>query len=335
MATTETVTASKAADPKRRRQIQNFIGEHGFIVIFVFLLLILAITTPSFRTLNNAFTVLRQASIIAIVAIGAHFIILLGGIDLSLASNLSLSGVVMAALLARADWHPIAAALGALSVGALVGMVNGLVVTRLRINAIIATLGMSSVVDGMSLSYTQGKTIFGDQIEAVEFLSRGRLNILLPDPLPIPIIIMLALFVVAALILNYTTFGAHVFAIGNNEKAAWLSGLNVGQVRRLAFTLAGLLAGFGGIMQVARQGTATGTMGSDFLFPVLTAVVLGGASLSGGRGKLRNTLIAAIFLTTITNSMVLLGIDIHPQRIVSGLILIIALSLDRLRAART
>ena len=122
--------------------------------------------------------------------------------------------------------------------------------------------------------------------------------------------------------------------MGNNEKASWFAGINTDKIKLMAFTLAGVLAGIGGIMQVARQGTATGGMGKDFLFPVLTPVVLGGASLSGGRGKIINTLIAAIFLSTITNGMILLGVSIYAQRIVSGAILITALSLDRLRTAK-
>jgi ribose/xylose/arabinose/galactoside ABC-type transport system permease subunit len=305
-------------------------GENGFIVIFILWAIFLSLTTDSFATSNNIFTVLRQAAITGIVAIGAHFIILLGNIDLSPAATLTLSGVVMAQLLVNFGVHPVLAGLGALVVGAFVGLVNGLIVTRLRINAIITTLGTSSVLGGIAFILTQGKTIFGDQVDAIEFLSRGRLL----DILPVPVIILFILYGLAFIVLRYTTFGAHVFAVGNNEKAAWLSGIPVDRVKVLAFTLAGVLAGFGGIMQVARQGTATGGMGEDFLFPILTAVVLGGASLSGGRGKVLNTLIAAIFLTTIANGMILLDVDIYAQRIVSGAILVIALSLDRLRSAR-
>jgi ribose transport system permease protein len=311
------------------RRLLNFIGEQGFIVIFVMWVAFLIVTrTATFLTTDNFFTILRQASIIGILAIGAHFAILLGGIDLSLASTLTLTGVTMAALLVNFEQPPLTAAIIALIVGAIVGAVNGLIVTRLKINAIIATLGTSSILEGLAFVYTQGKTIFGKPIEVITFLSRGRIF----DLLPVPVLIMFTLYFLASLLLNYTTFGAHIFAVGNNEKAALLSGINVNRIRLMAFVLAGILAAFGGIMQVARQGTATGGMGSDFLFPVLTSVVLGGASLTGGRGKIVNTMIAAIFLTTITNGMILLDVSIYAQRIVSGGILIVALSLDRLRS---
>jgi ribose transport system permease protein len=218
----------------------------------------------------------------------------------------------------------------ALGLGAVIGFANGTVITRLKINAIITTLGMLSILEGLAFIITQGKTIFGEQLDAIQFLSRGTVF----GFLPLPVVILFIFYAVAYVVLGRTIYGARVFAVGNNSKAAWLSGINVDRVKLLTYVLAGILAAFGGVMQVARQGTATGGMGSDFLFPILTAVVLGGASLTGGRGKILNTLIAAIFLTTITNGMVLLGISIYTQRVVSGAILIVALSLDRLRTVR-
>lgn len=313
------------------RRIVSFLGENGFIVIFILWALFLALNTRNFATSQNLFTVLRQASIIGIVAIGAHFIILLGDIDLSLAATLTLTGVVMTALMANQTIDPFWAALVALGLGALIGLINGLIITRLKINAIITTLGMMSILGGIAFTITQGRTLTSDSIDAIRFLSTGTLF----GILPVPVLILFVLYTVAFVVLRRTTYGAHVFAVGNNAKAAWLSGINVDLVKLMTYVLAGTLAAFGGIMQVARQGTATGGMGDDFLFPILTAVVLGGASLTGGRGKIFNTLIAAIFLTSITNGMILLGIGIYTQRIVSGAILIVALSLDRLRAWRS
>jgi ribose transport system permease protein len=177
---------------------------------------------------------------------------------------------------------------------------------------------------------TQGKTIFGDALGSLKFLSSGTLF----DAIPVPVIILFIIYAVAFVVLRRTAYGAYIFAAGSNSKAAWLSGVGVDRIKVITYVVAGMLAAFGGVMQVARQGTATAGMGSDFLFPILTAVVLGGASLTGGRGKIINTLIAAIFLTTITNGMVLLNISIYTQRVVSGVILIVALSLDRLRTLR-
>jgi len=329
------MTRSSASAAKRSpegflHRLLVFLGEQGFIVIFIIWAVFLSFSTDSFATSKNIFTVLRQATIIGILAIGEHLIVLLGTMDVSLASILTLTGVSMAAGMVHFGLPPVVAALIALGIGALAGLVNGMIVTRLKINPIITTLGMMSILEGLAFIYTQGKTIFGDSIDAIKFLSQGRLF----EAIPVPVIILFILYGCGFFLLRRTVLGAHIFAVGSNEKASWLAGINTDNVKRAAFLLAGTLAGIGGIMQVARQGTATGGMGSDFLFPVLTAVVLGGASLSGGRGKIFNTLIAAIFLTTITNGMILLGISIYAQRIISGVILVTALSLDRLRTAR-
>lgn len=325
--TSSNVTTTRST---RTRRVLAFMGENGFIVIFILWALFLTLNTRNFASTNNLFTVLRQASIIGIVAIGAHLITLLGALDLSLASNLTLSGVIMARLLTEGQIAPIPAALVVLGVGALIGLINGLVITRLKINAIIATLGMLSILEGIAFILTEGRTIAGREIDPIKFLSTG----LIADFLPVPVLLLFVSYALAGLVLGRTTYGAHIFAIGNNEKAAWLAGIRTDLTKLMTFMLAGTLAAFGGILQVARQGTATGGMGADFLFPILTAVVLGGASLSGGRGKIMNTLIAAIFLTSITNGMILLGVNIYVQRVVSGAILIVALSLDRLRTLR-
>lgn len=330
-----TSTPAQSTSPEKERlntrRIVHFLGEQGFIVIFILWALYLTFSTERFATADNAFTVLRQAAVVGIVAIGAHFIILMGDLDLSLASNLALSGVIMGSLMVKQDVHPLPAAAVALGVGALIGLINGLIITRLKINAIIATLGMLSILEGLAFIITQGKTIAGspldNPIRQIQFLSRGEFF----DFLPVPVIILFIGYAIAFVILRRTTYGARVFAVGNNSRAAWLSGINIDLVKVATFVLAGTLSAFGGVMQIARQGTATAGMGADFLFPILTAVVLGGASLTGGRGKVFNTLIAAIFLTTITNGMVLLGTSIYMQQVISGTILVVALSLDRLR----
>lgn len=304
----------------------DFLGENGFIVIFILVCIFLSLATDAFLTQRNIFTVLRQASIVSIVAIGEMLVMLMGAMDISLAAILGFSGVITAGLMTRMGLPPLLACTLAVLAGGAVGLVNGLLVTKVKINAIIATLGMMSVLNGMAFIYTQGQTLYGDQLESIAFLARGYIG-----PIPVPVILMFGFYAVFYFILNRTLFGAHLYAMGNNEKASWLSGIRVDRVKILAFVIAGLLAGFGGVMQVARQGSATAGMGDEFLFPILTAVILGGISLSGGKGRIQNTLIASIFLVTITNGMVLLGMSIYAQRIVSGLILIGALSLDRLR----
>jgi ribose transport system permease protein len=308
------------------QRVLEIIGENGFILIFILWIIFLSFATNTFLKSQNIFTVLRQAAIVSIASIGEMLVMLLGGMDVSIAALLGFSGIVGVSLMVNFGVSPVLASLVCVLVGGLIGFINGILVTKVRINSVIATLGMMTVLNGIALAYTQGKTIVGPQLNKIAFLSRGYIG-----PIPIPVILMFIFYFVFYLVLNKTVFGARIYAIGNNEKASWLAGIKVDRLKILVFTVAGFLGGFGGMLQASRQGSATSSMGNEFLFPILTAVILGGISLSGGKGKIQNTLIAAIFLMTITNGMVLLGISLYVQGIVSGLILIIALSLDRLR----
>jgi len=319
-----------------RRQIIDLIGENGFIIIFVVWCIYLSLATSTFLTSTNLTLVLRQSAIVSIVAIGETMIVLLAGIDVSLASILGLSAVGAVWLMVNGISRPggvplilpaLPAALIGIGIGGVIGLVNGLLVTRVKINSVIATLGTMSIIDGIGLTMTGGKTIYGDALSQIDFLASGFIG-----PVPVLVILMFAFYAVFWFILNRTAYGAHIYAVGSNERTSHLSGVNVDRVKLLTFVLAGLLAGFGGLLAASRQGSARAGMGTDLLFPILTAVVLGGVSLSGGRGRILNTLIAAIFLSTITNGLIQLGASIDTQRIISGAILIIALSLDRLRA---
>jgi ribose transport system permease protein len=302
------------------------VGENGFILFFLLWCIFLSLSTDTFLTSRNLIGVLRQASITSILAVGEMLVVLTGAMDVSLAALLGFCGVLSAGLMV-AGLPPVLAGLAGVGLGGLIGIVNGLIVTRLKINSIVATLGMLGILEGLTLLLTHGESIYGASLEAVGFLSSGSAG-----PLPVPVIIMLALYAFFHVVLGRTVWGAQLYAIGSNERAAWLSGVPVDRVRSAAFVIAGMLAGLGGVMQVARLGAATATMGGEFLFAMLTAVVLSGTSLSGGRGRVLNVLIASIFLVTITNGLILLSVPTEWQRVVSGLILILALSLDRLRA---
>lgn len=325
MTTSSTPEASTRSRWTRHR-VLDFFGENGFIVIFVLWCLLLELATQRFATEGNIFTVLRQASIVSIVAIGETLVLLTGAMDVSLAAILGFSGIVAASLMTTANLPPWLACLGGIGMGGAIGLINGLVVTKIKINPIIATLGMMSILTGLALMYTGGQSVYGPALDSIAFLSSGGIG-----PVKLPVLVMFALYTLFYWVLGRTLFGAHLYAVGSNNKAAWLSGLRVERIRIVAFVLAGLLAGLGGVMQVARLGAASPTMGDEFLFPILTAVILGGVSLSGGKGRLFNVLIASIFLVTITNGMVLLDTSVNAQRVVSGVILIVALSLDRLR----
>lgn len=303
--------------------------ENGLIAVVLIWGVYLALATGSFLTRANILLVLRQSSSIGIVAIGASLVILLGDIDLSLGSILAVSGVAGSQLLLSTSVPVVVACVATVALGAVCGVANGLAVTVLRINSFMATLGMMSVLQGIAYVRTGGQTLFGNRLGPLTFLSNGYLA-----GIPFPVILLFAAYAVAWVVLNRTTFGARLYAVGNNPRASYLAGIRVGVVTVAAFALAGALAGFGGLLQVSRLNSAGGGMGADLLFPVITAVVLGGISLSGGKGRILDVLIASVFLGMIANGLILLGVSGYTQEIVSGAILIAALALDRWRVRR-
>lgn len=323
-------TTDFAADPdetgrRRRARAVESLAREGFIVIFAAWAIYLTLATDTFLTESNVLILLRQAAIFAIIGIGTTLVAILGELDISFGATLALAGCVGAAWLVGGTSPWLAIAL-AVAIGTVIGLANGLLVNYVRIPSVVATLGMLGVVEGLAMMYTSGSSIFGDNLDKISFLSRDELL-----GIPVPVVIAFAMYAVAWLVTTRTRFGAHLFATGDNREAAFRSGIAVQRIRLVVFVVAGALAGFGGLMQTARLGRAQATMGADALFPVLTAVILGGVSISGGRGRIVNTLVASVFLASITNGLILLGVATEVQRVVQGAVLIVAVSLDRLR----
>jgi len=308
-----------------RARLLDFLAEYGFVVFFVIWVVFLSITSKAFLTERNILLLLRQASINGITAIGATFVILLGELDISFGSTLGVAGVAAAEVLVAGGGGWAAIAAGVLF-GLLVGLVNGVLVTWLRIPSVVATLGMLSVVLGIGVVYTGGASIHGPVLDPIDWLAQGYVG-----PVPIPVIILFVGYAIGWFVLNRTRFGIHVYLVGDNREAAFRAGIAVQRIRVAVFLIAGALAGFAGVMLVSRVSQASAAQGAAALFPVLTAVILGGAGLQGGRGRIENTLIASIFLSSLLNGLVLMGVDARFQDILLGGILIAAVSLDRSR----
>jgi ribose transport system permease protein len=322
------MTAALAARDRTadRARLIDFLAEYGFIVFFAIWVVFLSIATDTFLTERNLLLLLRQASIYGIPAIGATFVILLGELDISFASVIGAAGVAGAEVLLQGGGST-TAILAAVGVGVLAGLVNGFLVTVLRIPSVVATLGMLSVILGIAIVYTGGTALHGDALDPIDWIAQGYVG-----PFPIPVVILFAGYSLGWFVLNRTRFGIHIYLTGDNREAAYRAGIGVDRLRVAVFVIAGALAGLGGIILVSRVSQAQATFGQDALFPVLTAVILGGAGLTGGRGRILNTLIASIFLASLLNGIILLGVDAQYQRIVLGAILIAAVSLDRFRS---
>ncbi len=303
---------------------RHILKNYGIIIAFVLICIMLSITSPVFLTTTNIINVIRQTSIYGIMAVGMTFIILTGGIDLSIGSIMAIAGAVCAGLLK--EGHSIALVIPAtLAVGILCGLTNGLVVTIGKITPFVATLGMMSIARGFTLIYTKGYPISGFSPD-FRFIGGGYLF-----GCPIPIVIFLAVVVIAYVILAQTRVGRYTYAIGGNEDTVILSGINSGFYKTLVYVIAGASAALSALILTSRLNSAEPIAGLGYELDVIAAVVIGGTSLNGGRGSLFGTFIGALMIGVINNGMNLLDISPYFQLVVKGLIIIGAVLLDRLR----
>ena len=293
----------------------------GLFVAFVLLCLIISFLSPVFLTGTNVKNVLRDASLIAITGIGMVMIILLGEIDLSVGSTQALVGILSVTLL-NGTGSVFFALVGALAVGACVGLINGLLVTRARINSLIATLGMMAILRGTAMVSTRAVSIQAKVDSFVE-VGTGYLG-----PFPIPVLVALMLFVLFYYVLHHTVLGRHIYAIGGNASAARLSGLAVDRTRVAVFVIGGALAALSAFILASRLNSGQPNAGLGFELQVIAAVILGGISLTGGIGTLGGALIGILILTVLSNGLVLLNVSSFYHDIARGLVIILAVYLD-------
>ena len=295
---------------------------------FVALLLVcagLAYLSPDFLTVSNVFDVMRQVSINAVIAFGMTLAILLGGIDLSVGSILAVSSVLIASMMKAGYAAGLAMAVGLLA-GAAMGAVNGLVIAKGRVAPFIATLGMMTLLRGVALVFSQGSPISGFSSDFFSMVGGGYLASLVP----LPVVWMLALFVVFWFLLTRTVFGRHVYATGGNAEAAALSGVKTDRVQILVYSLSGAMAAIAGIILTSRLDSAQPTAGDGYELDAITAVVLGGTSLAGGRGWIFGTLVGALLIGVLNNGLNLLGVSAFYQQVIKGTVILLAVLLDRI-----
>jgi len=282
--------------------------------------------SPYFLSQSNLITILQQISIITIIAIGATLVIIGGGIDLSVGSVASLCGLITAGLIVNNGFTVIVSLFLGLLAGLVVGIINGIITVKARIPSFIVTLAMMQIARGIGYIYTGGFPISGFS-ESFRNLGRGYLG-----PFPIPVIIMISLVIIGEFILQRTILGRYIYAIGGNKEAAQLSGVPVVLIEIFTFALGGLLAGLGGLILIARLGSGEPTAGMGYEFNAITAVILGGCSLKGGIGNIIGTLQGALIIGILNNGMVLMGVNTFYQYVITGLVLLVAVILDRKRS---
>ena len=303
--------------------VKYFKDNIGIIIALLAMCIFLVIfptTRTTFLTPNNMFNILRQNASNLFLATGMTMVIILGGIELSVGSVIALSGCVVNLGLPEAVGF-----LAAILVGAIVGMFNGLVICKTDIPPFIVTLASMNIAKGIALVYTQGAPI-RCMTDAFKFPGAGYVG-----PVPTPVILMLIVFVIAALMINRTQLGRHIYAVGGNAQAAKFSGINVSKVKFIVYTYTGIMAGIAGVVVASRLYSGQPTAGDGAEMDAIAAVVVGGTSMSGGSGRIGGTLIGVLIIGVLNNGLNLMGVDSNWQYIVKGLVILLAVYVDFIR----
>lgn len=296
-----------------------------FIVLFC---IAVSLRTPNFLTAYNIRTVARQISFTGIVALGQTLVLLTGGIDLSVSSMAGFNGILASKLMVEAGINPYVAILMGILSGAIIGLFSGLLVTKIKMIPFIATLAIQCIFYGAILVITEGFTISGIP-QSITWLGQGKLGII-----PIPTLIFLILALILGFLLNETAYGRHIYAIGGNEAAAKLLGIRVDTIKASVYVVCGALSSFAGILLCLRYGSGQPTVGQTWVNPSISAGVLGGVSMTGGKGTILGAVLGATLMGILSNAIVLLDISAYWEQVITGIVMLIAVMVDLLRNRR-
>lgn len=313
---------NKGAMKASSYEYKKFFSKYAILIALMFLILILSIISPNFLGSANIMNVLRQIAINGFLAIGMTFVILTGGIDLSVGSILAFSGVIAASVAQNPSIPFIFAIIIGVTAGLILGLINGVVIAWCRLAPFIVTLGMMSVARGLTFVYSDGRPIPG---LSKEFLQIGGGTFL---GIPNQVVILLVVFILASILLTKTTFGRYVYGIGGNEAASIISGVNSKKIKLFVYAICGALAGLAGVILTSRVTSGLPQAGQAYELDAIAAVVIGGTSMSGGKGKLWGTIIGIFIIGVLNNGMDLLNVSSFYQLIVKGLIIVLAVLFD-------
>ncbi len=299
------------------------LSRYGILLAWIALIVIFTICEPTFLNASNIFNILRQVSIVGVCSVGMTFVIITGGMDLSVGSVIGVSAVAGAMLLSHGVPIPLAFLI-VLLIGAAAGVFNAFFINEIGIAPIIMTLGTMTTLRGVAFLLCGGFPVYGIPEEFLA-IGQGYIGIV-----PVPVIIMAVVFAVGYLFLNKLAFGRSVYGIGGNEEAARLSGTNVKAVLYKVYIVAGVLYALAGLILMARVNSGQANSGEGYEMDVITGCVIGGISISGGEGKIIGVVIGVLLMGTLTNGMVLMNVSEYWQKVIKGLVLILAVTLDKL-----
>ena len=309
--------------PCRYEKLKAWLGRFGLVIALVAIVAVLSVVKPTFMTVPNLVNVVRQISINGILAVGVTYVLLTGGVDLSLGSLVALTGVVAAGFAHPGQYPVIVPVLMGVLAGAICGLANGVVVTKGRVAPFIVTLGMMTIARGLALVLSGGRPVSN---LSKPFTSLGSGDLC---GVPIPVVILFGVALLSYLFLKNIRLGRYIYAVGGNENAARASGISVDGVKMFAYTICGAMAGLAGVVLASRITTGQPNAGVGYELDAIAAVVIGGTSLSGGVGGVGGTLLGALLMGVINNGLDLLNVSSYYQQIVKGVIIIGAVWLDQ------
>ena len=305
-------------------------GNIGVLLGIIIICVVMSIITTSFASSTNAFNVLRQVSINAMLAMGMTFVILTAGIDLSVGPVSAVSGMLAVVLIVVFGYPVWIAILAALLTGLICGAFNGFVIAKTGIPPFIVTMAMMSIARGLTFFLSGGTSIRID-VPSYNIIGTGFVF----GQFSYPVLYAIIIFVILWFVLNHTRFGRHIYAVGGNRETARFCGINIQRTQIIVFTLSGFLAGFSGIVLTARMFTGQPSMGEGFELDAIAAVVLGGTSMAGGKGRLGGTILGVILIGLINNSLNLLSVPFFMQMVAKGVVILIAVNLDAYNRRKT
>ena len=312
------------------KNTMKYMSELTTVIALIILMAVITIINSNFLTANNLLNLLLQVTSNALIAFGMTFVILTGGIDLSVGSILALSSALTAGLLGSG--MPVTLAiLISLILGCILGMMNGLLISYGKLAPFIVTLATMTIFRGATLVYTNGNPITKGLSDTFLFQFLGQGYIV---GIPFPVIIMFIMFIVLYVLLHKTAFGKSVYAIGGNEKAAYISGVKLNKVKIIIYSISGIMASISGLIITSRLSSAQPTAGASYEMDAIAAVVLGGTSLSGGKGRILGTLIGALIIGVLNNGLNIIGVSAFWQQVVKGVVILIAVLIDRFKVVK-
>lgn len=310
-------------------RLPNFVRQYAIIVVLIALIIVFSVLSQAFSTVNNAMNIIRQISMMSIVTVGFTFVLIGGGLDLSVGSQIAMMNVSVALMIVNLGFNPILAVMLGIVMTTAIGWFNGYMITKTGIPPLIATLAMLTALRGATFIMTKGYPIYGIP-DYLKVIGQGNIGGLIP----IPGVIMAGVIAFGIILLNKTYIGRHFYALGSNTEATRLAGINIHFTRTATYTLLGFLTGIAGLVMLTRVGSGQPNIADGFEMNVLTAAVLGGVSVNGGKGNIPGAIIGAAIIGVLNNGMSIIGANDYWQKVITGIVLFAVVVFDSVSRSR-